>query len=207
MLRVGLTGGIGSGKSAVAARLSDRGAFVIDADLLAREVVARGSEGLTEVIREFGPSLLTSDSELDRAGLAQIVFEDPSARRRLEEIVHPRVRARAAELEAGAAARGDVDVVVHDIPLLVETGQAGSFDLVVVVDADDDVRVARLVARGLSEAEARARIGAQARRQDRLDAADVVVDNSGTWPELDDEVERLWGRLQRTANAQGAREG
>ncbi|MGN6521756.1 MAG: dephospho-CoA kinase [Actinomycetes bacterium] len=207
MLRVGLTGGIGSGKSAVAARLSDRGAFVIDADLLAREVVARGSEGLTEVIREFGPSLLTSDSELDRAGLAQIVFEDPSARRRLEEIVHPRVRARAAELEAEAAARGDVDVVVHDIPLLVETGQAGSFDLVVVVDADDDVRVARLVARGLSEAEARARIGAQARRQDRLDAADVVVDNSGTWPELDDEVERLWGRLQRTANAQGAREG
>ncbi|MGN6089343.1 MAG: dephospho-CoA kinase [Actinomycetales bacterium] len=207
MLRVGLTGGIGSGKSAVAARLSDRGAFVIDADLLAREVVARGSEGLTEVIREFGPSLLTSDSELDRAGLAQIVFEDPSARRRLEEIVHPRVRARAAELEAEAAARGDVDVVVHDIPLLVETGQAGSFDLVVVVDADDDVRVARLVARGLPEAEARARIGAQARRQDRLDAADVVVDNSGTWPELDDEVERLWGRLQRTANAQGAREG
>ncbi|MGN6598930.1 MAG: dephospho-CoA kinase [Actinomycetes bacterium] len=207
MLRVGLTGGIGSGKSAVAARLSDRGAFVIDADLLAREVVARGSEGLTEVIREFGPSLLTSDSELDRAGLAQIVFEDPSARRRLEEIVHPRVRARAAELEAEAAARGDVDVVVHDIPLLVETGQAGSFDLVVVVDADDDVRVARLVARGLSEAEARARIGAQARRQDRLDAADAVVDNSGTWPELDDEVERLWGRLQRTANGQGAREG
>lgn len=197
MLRVGLTGGIGSGKSEVARRLADRGAVVIDADVLAREVVAPGTEGLAHVVAAFGPEVLALDGALDRARLGALVFADPDARRRLEGIVHPRVRGRAQELEEAA---GEHAVVVHDIPLLVETGQSGRFDVVVVVDAPDEVRVDRLVRlRGMSEEDARARIAAQAAREERLAEADVVVDNGGELPALDAQVDRLWSALHERA--------
>ncbi len=194
MLRVGLTGGIGSGKSEVSRRLAARGAVLVDADVLAREAVAPGTAGLADVVAEFGPEVLTADGELDRRALGARVFDDDAARARLERIVHPRVRARAHELETAAAPDA---VVVHDIPLLVETGQADGFDVVVVVDAPDDVRVQRLVSgRGMSADEARARIAAQASREDRLAVADHVVDNSGGLDDLDAAVDRLWMTLR-----------
>lgn len=197
VLRVGLTGGIGSGKSTAAALLSERGAVVIDADLLAREAVAPGSDGFAEVAAAFGTTVLGSEGSLDRAALGQLVFADPSARSRLEDIVHPRVRARADELEAAAPAGS---VVVHDIPLLVESGQEDRYDIVVVVDLPSDVQVARLMAaRGMTEADARARIAAQASREERLAAADVVLDNSGPAIALSAQVDRLWSDLQERA--------
>ena len=197
MLRVGLTGGIGSGKSAVSARLAARGAVVIDSDLLAREVVAKGTDGLTEVVAAFGDGILTGEGELDRPALGRIVFGDEPARRRLEAIVHPRVRARAAEIEAESVAGA---IVVHDIPLLVETGQADRFDIVLVVDAPVDVQVDRLTAqRGMTEAEAKQRIASQASREDRLAAADVVVDNSGRLADLDRRIDEVWAALQHAA--------
>ena len=137
-VRVGLTGGIASGKSTVSAILAELGAVVIDADLIAREVVARGTPGLDAVVAEFGPELLTSEGDLDRPAMGALVFGDADARKRLEAIIHPLVHARSAELEAEA---GDHAVVVHDIPLLAEVGRAGSFDEVVVVDAPADVQV------------------------------------------------------------------
>jgi dephospho-CoA kinase len=195
VLRVGLTGGIGSGKSEVSRRLAGRGAVVIDADLLAREVVAPGTDGLAEVVSALGDGVLSSDGSLDRRAVGARVFGDDAARRRLEQVVHPRVRARAAELEAQAPPDA---VVVHDIPLLVETGQAGGFDAVVVVDAPDDVRVERLTsARGMSGDEARQRIAAQASREQRLAAADHVVSNDGDLAALDAAVDRLWHDLTR----------
>jgi dephospho-CoA kinase len=197
VLRVGLTGGIGSGKSAVSARLAEHGAVVIDADVLAREVVEPGTPGLAAVLEAFGPEVLTTGGTLDRPALGAIVFADPACRAQLNGIVHPRVRAAAAEIEAAAPADA---VVVHDIPLLVETGQAGSFDLVVVVDAPDDVRVARLVAdRGMDAADVRSRIAAQATREERLAAADVVLDNSGSAEALGAQVDALWRRLSEAA--------
>ncbi|REF34720.1 dephospho-CoA kinase [Thermasporomyces composti] len=200
MLRVGLTGGIGSGKSEVARRLAAHGAVVIDADLLAREVVAPGTEGLAEVVKEFGEDVLTSDGALDRAALARIVFADPDSRRRLEAIVHPRVRARAAALEAAAVAADSSAVVVHDIPLLVETGQAERFDVVIVVDVPEEIQVDRLVRmRGMTRDEARSRIAAQASRQERLRAATIVIDNSGDLADLDGKVHRVWEELRRRA--------
>lgn len=193
MLRVGLTGSIGSGKSAVSSRLAALGAVIVDADLLARDVVEPGSEGLAEVVAAFGSEVLAEDGSLDRKALAAVVFADEDARRRLEAIVHPRVRARAAELEAAAASDA---VVVHDIPLLVETGQAGSFDLVVVVDAPLESAVSRLVdARGMSEQDAWSRLRSQASREERTQAADVVLDNAGTPAELDRRVAELWEYL------------
>lgn len=193
MLRVGLTGGIGAGKSEVSRRLAARGAVVIDADVLAREVVAPGTDGLTEVVAAFGPDVLSADGSLDRPALGARVFGDDEARRRLERVVHPRVRARAAELEAQAGADA---VVVHDIPLLVETGRARDFDVVVVVDAPDEVRVRRLAAgRGMSGDEARRRIASQAGRDERLAAADHVIVNDGDLPALDAAVDALWRRL------------
>ena len=164
MVRVGLTGGIASGKSMVAAELAARGAIIIDADVLAREVVEPGTPALAAIIDRFGAQVLR-DGQLDRARLAQIVFADPLARRDLERIVHPAVRARAAELERAA---GDAAVVVHVIPLLVETGQQEDFDLVVTVDADHETQIQRLMARnGFTRAEAESRIAAQASREDR----------------------------------------
>jgi dephospho-CoA kinase len=193
MLRIGLTGGIGSGKSTVAAQLAARGALVVDADRIAREVVEPGTPGLAAVADAFGPGVLTADGALDRAALAAIVFSDPEARARLDGIVHPLVRARARELLAQAPADA---VVVQDVPLLVETGQAGQYDLVLVVEADLGTRVARLAVRGLGEDDARARIAAQATDEQRRAVADVVLDNSGAPEALAAQVEEFWtGRV------------
>ena len=191
MLRVGLTGGIGSGKSTVASRLVEHGAVLVDSDVLAREVVAPGTGGLAEIVAVFGERVLTPDGALDRPALAAIVFGDPAARERLNAIVHPRVRARSAELIAAAAADA---VVVQDVPLLVEGGMAPTFPLVIVVHAPVDERVRRLVAvRGMAEPDARARIGAQVDDAARRAAADVWLDNSGSPDELRAAVDRLWG--------------
>jgi len=194
MLRVGLTGGIASGKSTVADELAARGAVVVDADLLAREVVEPGTPGLAAVLRRFGPSVLTGGGRIDRPALGRIVFADPDARRDLEQIIHPAVRARAAEIERQAPSDA---VVVHVIPLLVETGQAADFDICVVVDLDPETQLARLQQRnGLSRDEAEARMAAQASRQQRLAAADRVLHNDGSPAELRAAVGRLWDELQ-----------
>ena len=192
-LRVGLTGGVASGKSAVSALLRDLGAVVIDADVLAREVVAPGTEGLAEIVEAFGDTVLTPQGELDRPAMGAIVFGDDDARRRLEAIIHPRVRRRSAELEAAAGADA---VVVHDIPLLAETGQAGAFDAVVVVDVPVETQVDRMVQlRGMTEDEARARIAAQATREQRLAVATHVIDNTGTLEDLRDRVAEVFAEL------------
>jgi dephospho-CoA kinase len=190
MLMIGLTGGIGSGKTAVARRLAELGAVLIDSDALAREVVAAGTAGRDEVVAAFGDAVLGPDGELDRAALGRIVFADETARRRLEAIVHPRVRARSAEIAAAAPADA---VVVNDVPLLVEANLAGLYDMVIVVLADEDTRVRRLARdRGLSEADARARIGAQATDEQRRAVADVVIVNDGTLDELRAKVDEIW---------------
>ena len=202
MLKVGLTGGIASGKTVVAQRLAALGADVIDADLLAREAVAPGTSGLAEVVATFGPAVLLTDGSLDRAALGRLVFADHAARRRLESIIHPRVRAAARQLEAEATTARPDAVVVHVIPLLVETGQADAFDRVVVVDVDAVTQLERLVAvRGMDPAEARQRIAAQASRSERLAVADEVIDNSGSPAELERQVDALW-RSFRSRRAQ-----
>jgi dephospho-CoA kinase len=192
MLRVGLTGGIASGKSTVANELARRGAVIIDADELAREVVEPGTPGLAAVVRRFGEGVLR-DERLDRAALARIVFADPQARRDLERIIHPEVRRRAAEREG---ALPHTAVVVHVIPLLVETGKESDFDLCVVVDVDRQTQLARLMARGpMSREEAESRIAAQATREQRLAAADIVIPNVGTLTDLTEQVDDLWSDL------------
>lgn len=186
MTRVGLTGGVASGKSTVSAMLADLGAVVIDADLLAREVVAAGTPGLADVVAAFGDSVLTADGELDRPAVGGLVFGDPERRRQLEGIIHPRVRARAAEIEAEAP---DGALLVHDIPLLAETGQAAAFDAVIVVDVPTEVQVQRMVElRGMTREEAEARIAAQATREERLAVATHVLENTGTLDDLRREV-------------------
>jgi dephospho-CoA kinase len=190
VLKVGLTGGIGAGKSAVAKRLADRGAVIIDADRLAREVVSGGTDGLAEVVAAFGVGVVGADGELDRPALGQRVFSDPAARKQLEAIIHPRVRARTAELTAGAP---DDAVVVNDVPLLVETGLSASYHLVVVVSASEQTRTRRLIeTRGMSAEQAADRISAQAGDADRRAAADVVIDNDAGLAELEASVDRLW---------------
>ena len=189
MLRIGLTGGIGSGKSTVSGLLAERGAVIVDADRIAREVVEPGAPGLAAVVDAFGRGVLTTDGTLDRPALAAIVFSDAGARARLDGIVHPLVRSRSAELAAAAPADA---VLVHDVPLLVETGQAASYDLVLVVEADESTRVVRLVQRGLTAEDARARIAAQATDDQRRAVADVVLDNSGSPEELAAQVDRFW---------------
>lgn len=187
---MGLTGGIGAGKSAVAQRLASHGAVVIDADQLARDVVAPGTEGLTEVVEAFGERVLDPDGALDRSAVGAVVFNDKAARRRLEDIIHPRVRVRTAELTTAAPAEA---VVVNDVPLLVESGYAPTYHLVIVVEAAEPVRVARLVRdRGMSEADARARIRAQASDAQRRAAADVLLGNDHTRDELHAAVDALW---------------
>ncbi len=187
---VGLTGGIGAGKSAVAARLAHHGAVIIDADRLAREVVAPGTDGLAEVVAAFGPGILGTDGALDRPALGARVFGDDTARRALEKIIHPRVRARTAEL---AAAAPDDAVVVNDVPLLVETGLAPTYHLVVVVCAAAETRIRRLVdTRGMTRAQAEARIAAQAGDDRRRAAADVLLGNDAALGDLHDHVDRLW---------------
>lgn len=200
-MRVGLTGGVASGKSTVSALLGRLGAVVVDADALAREVVAPGTPGLEAVVAEFGPGIMAADGGLDRAALGAVVFGDPARRTALEAIVHPLVRARAAEIEASAPPGA---VVVHDIPLLVETGQAGSFDAVLVVDVPPDVQVERAVReRGWSAAEARDRIAAQATREERLAAATHVIDNTGTVEDLRQRVTEVFGELVSSASTSG----
>lgn len=195
MQKIGLTGGIGAGKSSVSKLLVSRGAVLVDSDLIAREVVAPGTPGLAAVVAEFGSAVLGADGALDRPALGAVVFADPERLKALNAIVHPLVRARSAELEAAA---GPDDVVVHDVPLLAENGLAPLFDQVLVVDAADEVRVDRLVRlRGMAEAEARSRMAAQATREQRLAVADLVIDNNGTPAELVAQVERVWARLTR----------
>ncbi|MFF7631690.1 dephospho-CoA kinase [Kitasatospora sp. NPDC008050] len=197
MRKIGLTGGIGAGKSAVAKLLVAHGAVLVDSDRIAREVVAPGTPGLAAVVAEFGSGVLGPDGALDRPALGAVVFADPERLAALNAIVHPLVRARSAELEA--AAEPDA-VVVHDVPLLAENGLQGLFDQVVVVDADEQVRLARLVElRGMAEQEARARMAAQATREQRLAVADLVVENNGTEAELAERVTALWQRLTSTA--------
>ena len=190
MLRVGLTGGIGSGKSTVAQRLADLGAVVIDADQLAREVVAPGSNGLAAVTTRFGHAVLAEDGSLDRAALGALVFADEQARRDLEGITHPLIARRTAELVAAAAENA---VVIHDVPLLVEKHYGPGYHLVVVVGASEPTRVERLVrTRGMSADDARARIATQAGDDERRAAADVWLDNNGSPGELGAQVARLW---------------
>lgn len=190
MLRIALTGGIASGKSLVSDELAALGAVIIDADLLAREVVEPGTPGLERIASRFGPGVLRRDGSLDRARLGELVFGDDAARADLNAIVHPLVRRRAAELEAAAPARC---VVVHVIPLLVETAQHRDFDGVVVVDVPEGTQVSRLMHRNnLTTDEARARLRAQAPRTDRLEAADWVVDNSSDVATTIRQVHALW---------------
>ncbi|WP_042423319.1 dephospho-CoA kinase [Streptacidiphilus anmyonensis] len=193
MVKVGLTGGIGAGKSAVSALLAELGAVIVDADLIAREVVAPGTEGLAAVVAEFGDDVLAADGSLDRPKLGAVVFADPARLAALNAIVHPLVGRRSAELEGAA---GPDAVVVHDVPLLAENGLAPLYDVVVVVDAADETRVRRLVElRGMAEADARARMAAQADREARLAVADLVIDNDGPLERLAPQVREVWQKL------------
>ena len=199
MLRVGLTGGIGSGKSEVSKRLAAQGAVIIDADAIAREVVTPGSDGLAEVVEAFGKEVLRADGELDRPRLGDIVFADPEQRGKLNAIIHPRVGARMAELEQGARPGA---IVVHDVPLIAESGLASAYDLVVVVDVPPRLQVERLVRyRGMTREQAQARMAAQASREQRLAIAGIVIDNSGSLAELDRQAGDLWAELRRRAAA------
>lgn len=193
-MRLALTGGIGSGKSTVAGLLADRGAVIVDADAIAREIVEPGQPALEEIVKAFGAGVLAPDGHLDRPALAKIVFADPDALARLNGITHPRIAAVSAER---LAATPPGAVVVYDMPLLVEQGPAAleGWDAIVVVDAPEDIRVARLVQRGLSEDDARARVSSQASRADRLAVADHVIDNGGALIDLPAQVEDLWTRL------------
>jgi len=194
-VRVGLTGGIASGKSTVAEILVELGAILIDGDALAREVVARGTPGLAQVVAEFGTELLTPAGDLDRAALGRIVFADEAARRRLEGITHPLIFERYAELETAAPPGA---LVVHDIPLLAEAGpeRAATFDAVIVVDVPTELQVERMVRdRGWTREEAESRIAAQASREDRLAIATYVIDNTGTLDDLRAQVEAVYAEL------------
>lgn len=193
MIKVGLTGGIGSGKSEVARLLAEHGAVVVDADALAREALAPGSPGSAAVVEEFGPGVLAADGSIDRARLGRLVFADAAGRAALEAIVHPYVGRRSAELMAAAPADA---VVVYDVPLLVEKGLQDGFEVVVVVDAADETRLRRLVdVRGMPEQDARERMAAQASREARLAVADHVLRNDGDLAELAEQVSRLWAEL------------
>jgi len=199
VLKVGLTGGIGSGKSEVARRLAGYGALVIDADRIAREVVEPGTPGLAQVVGQFGAAVLAGDGTLDRAALGEIVFSDAELRGKLNAIIHPLVGARIRELEQGA----DQDaIVIEDIPLIAENGMAGFFDLVVVVDVAPRTQEERLIReRELTRDQVAARMAAQASREQRLAIADLVLDNSGSLAELDRQVGDLWAELSRLARS------
>jgi dephospho-CoA kinase len=196
MFRLGLTGGIGSGKSTVSARLAHHGAIVIDYDQLARDAVAVGTPALAAIVERFGADVILPDGTLDRPALGTVVFGDDAARVDLEAITHPAIVELAIEQEATVP---DDGVVVHDHPLLVEMGMAAFCDLVVVVDAPEDVQVERLVAqRGMTEADARARMAAQASREERLTEADVVLENTGSIADLEARVDELWNERVRS---------
>ncbi|MEU6425164.1 dephospho-CoA kinase [Microbispora sp. NPDC046973] len=193
MLKVGLTGGIGSGKSEVSRRLAARGAVVVDADKIAREVVEPGTPGLAEIVEAFGEDVLRPDGTLDRERLGAIVFADAEKLKVLNGIVHPKVGERSERLQREAP---DDAVVVYDVPLLAENNLAPLYDVVIVVDTPDEVRLERLLRfRGMPEADARARIAAQATREDRLRIADIVIRNEGSLDDLDAQVDEVWHDL------------
>jgi dephospho-CoA kinase len=199
VLRAGLTGGIGSGKSEVSRRLAAHGAVIIDADVGARAVVAPGTRGLARVAEAFGAGVLGPDGALDRERLGAIVFGDPASRNTLNAIVHPLVGEwmRAAEQAAVDASGGDV-IIVHDVPLLAENRRPSDFDLVIVVDVPPGLQLERLVSqRGMTPDQARARVAAQASREQRLAVADLVIDNSGSLADLDRRVAEIWADLTR----------
>ncbi|UTX35743.1 dephospho-CoA kinase [Micrococcus luteus] len=192
-VHVGLTGGIAAGKSAVARVLQERGALLVDSDALARLVLEKGTDGLAAVQDEFGDRVITADGELDRVEMARIVFGDEGARQRLNRIVHPRIRAAARRIVAEA---GPDAVVVQDVPLLVETGQADAFDLVIVVEAPLEERLRRMVEdRGMSRADAEARIAAQATDEQRRAVADVVIVNDADLERLASVANQVWDRF------------
>ncbi|CAM2909981.1 dephospho-CoA kinase [Streptomyces albus] len=196
MVKVGLTGGIGAGKSEVSRLLAEHGAVIVDADRIAREVVEPGTPGLAAVVAEFGEEVLAPDGSLDRPRLGSLVFADPDRLAALNAIVHPLVGERSAELEREAAAADENAVIVHDVPLLTENGLAPLYDTVVVVDASDETRLDRLVRlRGMAEQEARARMAAQATREERLAVADIVIDNDGPIEALPPRVRTVWEQL------------
>jgi dephospho-CoA kinase len=201
VLRVGLTGGIGSGKSEVSKRLAAYGAALIDADVAARAVVEPGTPGLGEITAVFGPQVLLPDGRLNRERLGQIVFADDGALAKLNAIVHPLVHERTQQLEQQATATlGPGGIIVHDVPLLAENGLQNGFDTVIVVDAPDDQRLQRLIeTRGMTAEHARERMAAQAGRDQRLAIADIVVDNSGTLADLDQQVAEVWSVLHDLA--------
>jgi dephospho-CoA kinase len=197
MLSVGLTGGIGAGKSEVSRLLASYGAVVVDADKIAREVVEPGTPGLAAVVAEFGPEVLTEDGRLDRPKLGAIVFGDPDRLKALNAIIHPLVRDRSAELEASA---GEDAIVVQDVPLLAENGLGPLYEVVVVVDAAPETQLDRLVRlRGMAPEEARARMAAQATREQRLGIADLVIDNDGPLEGLEPQVRKVWEELRERA--------
>lgn len=193
MLRVGLTGGIGSGKSEVSRRLAARGAVVVDADKIAKEVVEPGTPGLAEIVEAFGEDVLRPDGTLDRERLGAIVFADAEKLKVLNGIVHPKVGERSERLQREAP---DDAVVVYDVPLLAENNLAPLYDVVIVVDTPDEVRLERLLRyRGMPEADARARIAAQASREDRLRIADIVIRNEGSLDDLEAQIDKIWQDL------------
>lgn len=190
---IALTGGIASGKTAVSNRFAALGAVIVDADVLAREVVAPGTPGLAAIVRRFGRAVLDAEGSLDRAALGRVVFADATARADLNAIVHPAVRDRRADLLAGVPSGA---IVIQVIPLLVETDAADDFDLVIVVDVPVDVQLDRLMARnGYSRAEAESRVAAQASRAERLAVADIVIENTGSLADLHARVDEVWRAL------------
>ena len=201
MLKVGLTGGIGSGKSAVAALLAEHGAVIIDADQNARAVVAKGTPGLQQVVEAFGPEVLRPDGELDREAVGRIVFSDPEQLARLNAIVHPLIAERTVQQTADAVASG-ATIVVYDVPLLVENGLQGMYDVVLVVAAQPTTQLERLTQqRGMAEADARARIAAQAPLEDKVAVATHVIDNDGPREALAPQVDRIWAALLAVTEA------
>lgn len=196
MKKVGLTGGIGSGKSTVARIFEAHGAVVIDADAIARELVEPGEPALAALVAEFGPRILREDGTLNRGELASLAFSDAQATVRLNSIMHPLIREESERRLAEASSEG-IQTVVYDMPLLVETGQRDLVDIVVVVDVPEDLQVERAVAlRGLDEQDVRRRIEAQASREERLAIADIVIDNSGSLDDTQGQVERVWQALE-----------
>ncbi len=194
MKRVGLTGGIGAGKSTVAKMLASHGAVIVDSDAIARDVVAPGTPGLAEIVGAFGPGVLRADGSLDRPGLGRIVFNDADALGRLEQITHPRIAGESARLIAEAEAAG-APVLVHDIPLLVENGLPETFDAVIVVEAPDELRLERLAERGLPREQALERMRAQATDEQRRRAATHLIINAGSTAELRARVDEVWAAL------------
>jgi dephospho-CoA kinase len=203
MQLIGLTGGIASGKSVVAARLAEHGAVVVDADQVAREVVERGTPALARIAEEFGDGVIASDGSLDRAALGALIFSSPEKRAALNAITHPAVGIRSHELFAAAAAADPDAIVVYDVPLLIEAGRTDEFDLIVVVNASTETRLNRMVElRGMTRDEAMHRINSQATNTERLAVADVVIDSNGTVEQTLEQADALWAKLSARVGGQ-----